>query len=225
MLDFNSFPNYDRYRTLRLTTPMMSGQDVYALQTGLLALGFDPLGSDGVLGNNTVKAIKACQSAHNLEVDGWAGGRTQEAIGFNLSNRTQVQYNIAFGLMRGQLEHESSWRLGNYSERRPDTSYDAGVAQRNTAHAEPRDCFDVPDSINTLGFSTIAHWKLFAGISDIKRRWALAAGAWNAPAYACYIARQEGATKVSPNQTAKPGPTARAALEAYIQSVITYLVV
>ena len=52
-------------------------------------------------------------------------------------------------------------------------------------------------------------------ITDDLRLWGLAAGSWNAPAYANYLAG------VRP--WAVPGPTAVALLEDYIASCLAYL--
>jgi hypothetical protein len=77
-------------------------------------------------------------------------------------------------------------------------------------------------SISALGADIRRHYDLFAGLPT-RRRWALAQGAWNAPAFACYIARQEGAFKVTTSMTLRPGTTARAAFDAYVEKVSKYL--
>lgn len=220
---FTEYPTYDRYRTLRKTDPVQRGEDVFALQTGLLACGFNPGDLDGILGSITAAKIKEAQQHFGLVVDGLAGGKTQEALGRGVSNRVASDQRVPRELMRGQLEHESGWRLGNYSPLRDDGSYDAGVAQRNTAHNDVHDSFVVDLSIEALGANTRKFYDKFAGVSSDKRRWGLAAGAWNAPAYASYIAKEEGATGVRTSDTAKPGQTARSLLEAYIASVTAYL--
>jgi hypothetical protein len=79
----------------------------------------------------------------------------------------------------------------------------------------------VPDSIEALGALIREHFDLFDGVAEA-RRWALAQGAWNAPAYSCWIANEEGA-HVSRSRCAKPGDTARSTLEAYIASVTSHI--
>lgn len=222
---YDQFPTYQRYRTLKLTSPPQVGEDVYALQTALAAVGHDVGTHDGVLGKLTAAAITAAQHDLGVSADGLAGGKTQEALALRIARKADKSYGLAEGLLRGQLEHESGFRLGNYSPQRSDGSYDAGVAQRNTAHTPARQGFDVPDSIDALGVRVRQHFDLFNGVSPVKRRWQLAQGAWNAPAFACYLARQAGATKVTAGMCSKPGTTAHATLEAYIASVSTYLVV
>jgi len=220
---FTSYPSYQRYRTLLLTTPMMSGEDVYALQTALKAIGVDPMGFDGVLGPNTAKAIKLAQGAMWILSDGLAGPTTQIRLCDKIAVRETNMQRLPQGLLMGHLSHESSCRLGNYSPLRDDNTYDAGVAQRNTAHTEPKDGFNVPVSISALASNERKYFDKFVGLENMRRRWELAAGAWNAPAYASYIAREEGATQVKVSETAKPGPTARAALELYMDSVTSFM--
>lgn len=220
---FDAYPTYSRYRTLRRTYPATRGEDVFALQTALNALGFSAGVADGVLGNNTAAAIRNAQAALGIAVDGLAGGGTQTALVKKLADRARVLYGLPVGLAFGQMMHESGCRVGNYSPQRSDGTYDAGVAQRNTKLTPASEGFQVPDSIDALGARTRNYYNKFAGIPT-RRRWELAAGAWNAPAYACYIAKQEGATGVSWAETARPGDTARATLEAYMDSVTAFMV-
>lgn len=222
MLDWTKYPTYSPYRTLRLADPYQVGFDVYALQTALKELGFDPGVIDGVLGPKTSSAIKTAQTQLDLTVDGLAGGKTQEALARKIADFATTKYSIARGALRGQLEHESSFRLGNYSAMRDNGSYDAGVAQRNTEHTPAQEGFTVPSSIDVLGDVVRTHYNLFAGVFPAYRRWSLAQGAWNAPAYACWIANEEGA-HVPVAMTKRPGPTARATLEEYISDVSIYL--
>ncbi len=51
------------------------------LQEALKARGFDPGSIDGVMGRNTIAAIRAFQAANGLAVDGVAGPATQRALG------------------------------------------------------------------------------------------------------------------------------------------------
>lgn len=65
--------------------------DIMKMQTLLLAKGFDPLGIDGDIGRNTIKAIKAFQKVNNLKVDGIPGVKTLTALGFieeSIANKT-----------------------------------------------------------------------------------------------------------------------------------------
>lgn len=215
---FDSFPTYPRYRSLTRTEPAMVGEDVYALQTALNAAGFNCGEPDGDLGDVTFEQIRDAQSSLGLLVDGFAGGKTQESLVIKLNAVPLAKYKLPRGLLRGQLGHESSFRVGNYSDIRSDGSFDAGIAQRNTEHTPAEEGFNVPDSIDVCGASARLHFDKFEGVTDTRRRWILAQGAWNAPAYACFIANEEGAS-VPKNQTKAPSSAARAKLEQYMVSV------
>lgn len=221
---FDKYPTYSRYRNLQLASPYQAGEDVYALQTALSELKFAVGDIDGQLGPKTSAAIKAAQKSLFLVVDGQAGGTTQKALALQLADVVSRTMKIPYDCFRGQLDLESAYRLGNYSPMRPDGSYDAGLTQRNTEFTPPAKGFDCQDSIVALGAVINKHYALFADVkTGATRRWALAQGAWNAPAYACYLAREEGATKVTASMTLKPSTAARKAFEAYVANASTYL--
>ncbi len=220
---FEAYPSYGRYRTLRLTDPQMRGEDVFALQTGLHTLGAQPGLADGILGPQTAAAIKRAQSTLAVTVDGLAGGQTQTALVRLLADRARTKYSLPVGLAFGQLSHESGCRVGNYSPQRSDGHYDAGVAQRNTKFTPARDGFTVPTSIEACGRNLRLYFDKYAGVEPFARRWGLAAAAWNAPAYANWIARDEGATSIAKQETLEPGHTARATLEQYIASTTAFM--
>ncbi len=67
-------------RLLKLTSPYMKGEDVKAVQEALKAAGFDPKGTDGTYGPNTVAAVKAYQKKRGLSVDGIVGRKTWEKL-------------------------------------------------------------------------------------------------------------------------------------------------
>jgi len=222
---FATIPSYPRFRTLRLVEPRLRGEDVFALQCALLSAGLElPSGADGIFGRETDRAVLAAQSMFGLVVDGLAGGLTQRALAVLLAAEATAALRVAPGALVGQLEHESSFRLGIYSPLRPDGSFDAGVAQRNTAHTPAREGFDPESSIRALARTVRQHFDLFAGLPR-RRRWALAQGAWNAPAFACFIAREEGASKVTAAMTARPSAEARRVFEEYVVSVSAQLAV
>lgn len=222
---FESFPTYARFRTLALTEPLQRGEDVYALQTALNECDFPCGTADGVLGPLTAKAIRLAQAHLDLFVDGLAGGATQKALALKLAQRAGGNAVVPVSALRGQLELESGFRLGNYSPQRADGSYDAGVAQRNTQFTAPQEGFDAQKSIDRLAQHTRTFFDRFEGVPSLARRWGLAQGAWNAPAFACFIAREEGATKVTVSMTARPSHTARFTFEQYIRNVTVYLAV
>jgi hypothetical protein len=220
-MDFTKYPRYNPYRVLVDRVPMMIGCDVYALQLGINAILGTSLKSDGTLGPKTGAQIWNVQHRLGETEDGKAGMLTQRALALEvtaLNNPGTVPAELVYG----QLEHESSFILGNYSAKRPNSSYDAGVCQMNTEHHPADEAFNPAQAIPYL----IAHTKnaydafhdksLFRGDdhSD-KRRWILAAGAWNAPAFAHYLAG------VKP--WAVPGATALELFNEYLADVSIYL--
>jgi peptidoglycan hydrolase-like protein with peptidoglycan-binding domain len=221
---FEKRPTYSPYRTLKLVSPRMQGEDVYALQTAMEDIGTFDHESDGVLGPITAQSISLTQRKLGLYVDGACGGMTQTALVKRICEAHRTKFKLPKGLPYGQCMHESSCRVGNYSPvHASDGGYDAGVAQRNTAYTKPEFGFNVPESIDALASNLRKYFDKFRGLEHEERRWELAAGAWNAPAFACYIARQEGADGVSRSETAKPSDNARLVFEQYMKSATAYL--
>jgi peptidoglycan hydrolase-like protein with peptidoglycan-binding domain len=202
---------------------MTKGEDVYALQTALVDQGFSVgnSGADGYFGNDTSTAVKAFQKAHGLVVDGIAGGKTQKLLSNLIGARVADKAGVPVKRVYGQTEHESSDWLGIYSAQYPNGSYDAGDAQMNTGLTPPQDGFNVPKALTALASRIKHYYDHFAGLPEA-RRWDLAQGTWNAPAWACYIAKQEGATQVTASETAKPTDAQRQQLESYIAAVSVY---
>jgi len=202
----------------------MIGEDVFALQTALNGLGF-PCGTpDGYFGPKTDYAVSSAQKKYFLTVDAMAGGITQKVLAMEVAEKLAPDVGVPLSAFRGQLEFESGFRLGNYSPPRPEGDYDAGVTQRNTQFHPPKEAFDVPKSILLLGQTVRKHYDLFVGLPPL-RRLALAQGAWNAPAFACYLAREEGATRVTAGMTLRPGIEARKTFENYVSEVSVYLTI
>ncbi|HEX9823117.1 MAG TPA: peptidoglycan-binding protein [Actinomycetota bacterium] len=67
-------------RVLYLRSPHFRGDDVRALQQRLNPLGFDPGREDGILGEQTARAIKEFQRNVGLAPDGIVGTTTWEAL-------------------------------------------------------------------------------------------------------------------------------------------------
>ena len=67
-------------RLLKLTSPMMKGDDVKEFQTLVNAKGYSPGKIDGIYGNDSVAACKAFQKASGLSVDGMCGDKTWAAL-------------------------------------------------------------------------------------------------------------------------------------------------
>ena len=67
-------------RTLKLTEPMMQGEDVRRVQKALKAAGIN-LEPDGVFGNDTDKAVRQFQEQKVLTADGVVGSETRKKLG------------------------------------------------------------------------------------------------------------------------------------------------
>lgn len=67
-------------RLIKVTSPMMRGDDVRWAQERLAAMGYDPGKADGIYGKSTEKAVKAFQAAMGLVVDGIIGQKTWAAM-------------------------------------------------------------------------------------------------------------------------------------------------
>jgi N-acetylmuramoyl-L-alanine amidase len=67
-------------RVLYLRSPYFRGDDVRALQSRLNVLGFDPGREDGILGEQTSRAVQEFQRNVGLRPDGIVGGTTLEAM-------------------------------------------------------------------------------------------------------------------------------------------------
>lgn len=234
MIDFDTYPSYNPYRPLALVVPpatLQQGADVYALQWGINAIVGSKLDTDGVLGSRTANGIHALQQRLGVTDDGVAGGQTQRAMILWLLGRA------AGGLAdsqkvrlvgKGQAEHEASMLIGNYSAKRDDAdaplgwSYDAGCCQMNTAHTDPALGFQPKFAVSSLvdhlrtAYVRYENKALYRGGTQTdRRRWALAAGAWNAPYWANWLAG------VKPD--AVPNDAQRATLEDYMAACIVYL--
>jgi hypothetical protein len=78
-IDRDTLQGRPAWRTLRLTAPRMTGQDVEDLQRGLAAAGYD-CACDGEFGPETEAALRRFQTARGLEADGVAGRKTRDAL-------------------------------------------------------------------------------------------------------------------------------------------------
>lgn len=215
-------PSYNPFTAIvdRSPGPLMAGEQVYALQTAINAYAGTSLTTDGICGPKTGKEIWNVQAKLNLVLDGKAGVLTQRALALAILSFDRPDL---YALGKGQLEHESSYWLGNYSEAHEDGSWDAGVTQLNTNYTSPSVAFNTPRAIKIYVAKTEAAYESYSDKSKFvgsdhteKRRLQLAGGHWNAPAYANWLA---GLT----TETAKPGPLARETLETYMTEVSVYV--
>ena len=81
-------------RTLKRTSPLMTGDDVKELQTRLNELGFDCGTADGQFGANTEKGVRAFQKATNIEVDGKFGKESKAALDAYIKLQTEPETNV-----------------------------------------------------------------------------------------------------------------------------------
>lgn len=214
MVKFDLPPGAYRYRPLREAEPPQQGWDVYALQTalnGLARLGVE-LELDGVFGTETAKGVRKFQRKNKLVADGIAGVVTQRALALKYARR--FKKDLPGGLLKGQIEHESSFWLGNHSPAREDGSRDNGVCQRNSNYTPAMLAYDVPNSVQALAHQVSAKHADYVAQGNVgeRRAWELAAGSWNAPAWTDTLAR--GGT-ISPSQLEH--------IETYIQDVTPYM--
>ena len=216
-----------QYRALRLTDPLQFGWDVYALQTGLNGLRgvyHEALYEDGWLGVRTAERILDFQVRNSLEEDGIAGVVTQRVVALKLAAREGAVHDIPAGLLKGQLEYESSYWLGNHTAPYGDGSRDCGVAQRNTRYAGIEACFNTAMSVAMLAATLKTKWTAYAKVADNRRRWELAAGSWNRPAYTDALANGQTSVLVGGVRIdLSPGAPEREWIERYIREVTAYV--
>lgn len=201
-----------RYRALKKGD---SGWDVYALQTALDLEAY-PINADGAFGPMTDAAVRAYQDRRGLAMDGVAGVVTQRALALGLIWPEQREKQTPAGLMRGQVEKESSFMLGNHTPRYDDGEYDVGVCQRNTNYATIEDGFNAPASIGVLAKRLRDKYDAYKKLGKVKterRLWELAAGSWNAPSWTDKLANGGTLTQAQSDH-----------IEAYIDRVTVYMV-
>ncbi|MEM7225928.1 MAG: peptidoglycan-binding protein [Pseudomonadota bacterium] len=102
-------------RRLIRTSPMMRGEDVEAVQTRLLELGFDEVGrADGIYGGDSAAGVRAFQRQAGLAVTGEVDEATWDALFAEATEPTAP--TVAGDLLTGLTENHGifgsvQWRL------------------------------------------------------------------------------------------------------------------
>lgn len=227
MLNFQLASGAYDYRPLKLDN---RGWDVYALQTALNGMGH-LLNLDGVFWFDTERSVKLWQEGRGLVVDGIAGILTQRSLALVNGEGARMRAILPIKLLMGQIEKESGYELGNHTAPYKDGSRDLGVAQRNDKQQRITydQAFHVPNSLEVLSQTVrLRHDRYlsaplregFKRVSN-ERAWHLAAGSWNRPAHAAYLAGMRTNDPVTPS-TLMLTTEQREWIEGYIDRVCTY---
>jgi hypothetical protein len=192
----------------------LSGNDVYALQTGLNVFADPDIVADGVFGDRTHTAVVRYQRNRKLTDDGIAGILTQRSVAINIGNRVKQHVVLPNGLLTGVFEKESGFILGNHTSRYSNGTWDIGIVQRNTAYHTVEESFDPADSIEYYAQRVRGKFEEYQSINtfDARRNWELAAGSWNRPAWTDRLARGQSLTTFE-----------RDWIEGYIDRVTSYV--
>jgi putative peptidoglycan binding protein len=183
------------YQFRPLKKGISPGWDVFGLQTCLRGAGFELLryGADGSFGDETEAAVSKLQRNKRLVVDGVAGPVTQAALAVMLIWPLQALHETPPGLVRGIMDQESSFHVGEHSITYSKGRKDLGLTQRNLPLDEVslRAGFD---GVRSVGFLVADRdrglrpqkdrYYGMPGAKTHKRAWELAAGSWHVPSYA-----------------------------------------
>lgn len=92
-------------RDLHVTSPMMSGRDVFEVQQRLNELGYKVGAPDGAYGPATAAAVRAFQRDAKLEVDGVVGLKTQQALAATTTRASPVASPLGQAALAEALKH------------------------------------------------------------------------------------------------------------------------
>ena len=100
-------------RTLYLTYPHMSGEDVRQFQSLVKQQGFDPGPIDGIYGNKSAEACKSFQFSRGMVASGVCDDRTWAALKGSSGGKSRIKagtWNIKRGLWQYQSAAGFFWK-------------------------------------------------------------------------------------------------------------------
>jgi peptidoglycan hydrolase-like protein with peptidoglycan-binding domain len=161
-------------RTLRLTNPMMRGDDVKELQNKLTNLGYSVGAIDGIFGKNTKAGVFKFQMDHGLLADGIVGKNTWQAFDMidiitTVCNNNAVEPELGIAVASAESSLNPKATLYNP----PSKSTDRGLYEINDKyHSEVTDAqaFD-PTFATTWFCNAIKSGKLVAYWSASQPNW------------------------------------------------------
>lgn len=167
---------------------------VWALQRLLSSLG-DPIPEDGVLGQETLAAVRRYQNTRNLFVDGITGPKTQARMARSVIAKADVDEELPNGLLRSLCEGESGNYLAAVNWNVPG-GVDCGFIQRRVLMPptqtaikrafDSRYQFKLAKNrfVNLFGI-----YKTRPAVHSNERAWRLSVLSWNWPAGADRLSR------------------------------------
>ncbi|MEF9934998.1 MAG: peptidoglycan-binding protein [Clostridium sp.] len=160
---FSSSPSESGYsRLIKVTSPLMRGDDVRAVQNRLSYLGYNVGTIDGIYGNTTKEVVIQFQIAQGIGVDGVVGPSTWRMLFSSSANGTGYSrvIKVTSPLMRGE-DIKSVQRKLNY------LGYNAGTADgvygNTTKEAVIQ--FQLSKNLTADGVVGPATWKALFGSS------------------------------------------------------------
>lgn len=92
-------------RDLHVTSPMMSGRDVFEVQQRLVELGYKLGAQDGAYGPTTAAAVRAFQRDAEIDVDGVVGPQTRQALAATTSHASPTPSALGQAALAEALKH------------------------------------------------------------------------------------------------------------------------
>ena len=152
-------------RILKVTSPLMQGDDVKAVQNKLNSLGYNCGTADGYYGNATKSAVISFQSAKGLTADGEVGLATWNALFSSSSNSTGSSYTRLLKLTSPLMYGEDIKAVQNKLN---SLGYNCGTADGYYGNATKNAVisFQSAKGIDTDGVVGPTTWKLLFNSSS-----------------------------------------------------------